>query len=212
MSETPDRPIASGNVAEVFARGSRILKLYKQVEGKAAAFREAALHAAVEAMGLPVPALWGVEQVGDRWGVIFDRVEGSSFAERIRNEPEAAPGYLDLLVRLQLDIHSQPGVAFPNLKRRLAAKISRAPNISEARRRSLLAKQADLANGDRDCCRSYLILKLHAQDLAESYLDAYRRLGSASRDRILAWLPSIAAARLAEEVCGEAVRLLAIVG
>ena len=113
MSETPDRPIASGNVAEVFARGSRILKLYKQVEGKAAAFREAALHAAVEAMGLPVPALWGVEQVGDRWGVIFDRVEGSSFADRIRNEPEVAPGYLDLLVRLQLDIHSQPGVAFP---------------------------------------------------------------------------------------------------
>jgi aminoglycoside phosphotransferase (APT) family kinase protein len=245
MSETPDRPIASGNVAEVFAHGSRILKLYKQVEGKAAAFREAALHAAVEAMGLPGPALWGVERVGDRWGVIFDRIEGSSFADRIRNAPEAAPGYLDLLVRLQLDIHSQPGVAFPNLKRRLAAKIARAPNISEARRRSLLAKQADLADGDRlchgdfhplnvlgdaatpmiidwpdatcgdpaaDCCRSYLILKLHAQDLAEPYLDAHRRLGSASRDRILAWLPSIAAARLAEEVCGEAGRLLAIVG
>ena len=135
-------------------------------------------------------------------------------------------------MRLQLDIHSRPAVAFPNLKLRLAANIARAPNIGETRRRSMLAKQADLPDGDRlchgdfhplnvlgdavapmvidwpdatcgdpaaDCCRSYLILKLHAEDLAEPYLDAYRRLGTASGDRILAWLPSIAAARLAEE-------------
>lgn len=46
---------------------------------------------AVEAMGLPVPALWDVEQVGDRWGVIFDRVEGSSIADRIRSAPQTAP-------------------------------------------------------------------------------------------------------------------------
>lgn len=245
MSESTKRLIASGNVAEVFARGARVLKLYKSAEEKAAAFREAALHAAVEAMGLPVPRLWGLEQVGDRWGVIFDRIEGSSFADRIKNAPQATLDCLDLLVRLQLEIHSRPAVGFPNLKARLATNIARAPHISEARRRSLLAEQADLPDGDRlchgdfhplnvlgeaaapmiidwpdatcgdpaaDCCRSYLILKLHARDLAEPYLDAYRHLGTASRDRILSWLPSIAAARLAEEVPGESDRLIAIVG
>ena len=34
MSETNDRLIASGNVTEVFDRGSRVLKLYKRPEAK----------------------------------------------------------------------------------------------------------------------------------------------------------------------------------
>jgi hypothetical protein len=37
------------------------------------AFREAAIHAAVEAMALPVPAVWGVLEVGGR-GVSYSTV------------------------------------------------------------------------------------------------------------------------------------------
>src|SRR5205823_11177598 len=54
-----------------------------------------------------------------------------------------------------------------------------------------------------DLCRSYLLFTLHANDLAAPYLDAYRRLGDVSREAALAWLPYVAAARLAEEVPGE---------
>src|SRR5262245_55079407 len=49
-----------------------------------------------------------------------------------------------------------------------------------------------------DACRSYLLLRLHAADLAEPYLDAYGRAGDVPRAPILAWLPYLAAARLAE--------------
>ena len=52
------RLLAAGNVAEVFEWGSRVVKLYRSLAAKQAAFREAANHAAVEAMGLPVPAVW----------------------------------------------------------------------------------------------------------------------------------------------------------
>src|ERR1700738_3566690 len=60
MSETIGRLLAVGNVAEVFECGSRVLKLYRSAVRKPTAFREAAIHATVEAMGLPVPAVWGV--------------------------------------------------------------------------------------------------------------------------------------------------------
>ena len=60
MSESIGRLLASGNVAEVFEWGSRVVKLYRSPARKATAFREAAIHAAVEAMALPVPAVWGV--------------------------------------------------------------------------------------------------------------------------------------------------------
>ena len=59
-----------------------------------------------------------------------------------------------------------------------------------------------------DACRSYLLLRLYAADLAEPYLDAYGRAGGVPRAPILAWLPYLAAARLAEGVAGETERLL----
>jgi hypothetical protein len=61
-----------------------------------------------------------------------------------------------------------------------------------------------------DVCRSYLILKLHADEVAEPYLDAYRRVSGLSCHKILDWLPFVATARLAEGVPGELDRLQAI--
>ena len=66
MSETIGRLLAAGNVAEVFEWGSRIVKLYRSPARKSTAFREAAIHATVEAMALPVPAVWGVLEAGGR--------------------------------------------------------------------------------------------------------------------------------------------------
>jgi hypothetical protein len=57
MNETVGALIAPGNVAEVFEWGSRVVKLYRPARAKQAAFREAANHAAVELLGLPVPAV-----------------------------------------------------------------------------------------------------------------------------------------------------------
>ena len=97
MSNTAGRLLAAGNVAEVFEWGSRVVKLYRSPAAKQAAFREAANHAAVEAMGLPVPAVSGVQQINTRWGIVFDRVKHASLAERMREDPTAIPQYLRTL-------------------------------------------------------------------------------------------------------------------
>src|SRR6516225_6193840 len=97
MSETIGRLLAAGNVAEVFEWGSRVVKLYRSSARKPTAFREAAVHAAVEAMALPVPAVWGVLEIGGRWGIVFDRVNEGSFAERMREDPSVLPDCLQTL-------------------------------------------------------------------------------------------------------------------
>ena len=68
MDKTIGRLLAVGNVAEVFEWGSRVLKLYKSTAAKPAAFRGAAIHAAAEALGLPVPGVWSVQEIEGRWG------------------------------------------------------------------------------------------------------------------------------------------------
>jgi hypothetical protein len=62
-----------------------------------------------------------------------------------------------------------------------------------------------------DVCRSYLLLKLHAKDIAEPYLDAYCGINNMPRAKILDWLPYVAAARLAEDVPDDFERSLEIV-
>ncbi len=244
MSKTIGRLLAAGNMAEVFEWGSRVMKLYRSAAGKPTAFREAAIHAAVAAMGLPVPAVWGVQEVAGRWGIVFDRVREGSFAARMREDPNAIPGCLETLARLHARIHAHPAPQLGSLKSRLATNISRAQLLDEPRKQIMLSRLAELPKGHRLChgdfhpinvvgqisrpvvidwpdaccgdpgadvCRSYLLLKLHAKDIAEPYLDAYCGLNDVPRARILDWLPYIAAARLAEDVLDDFERLLEIV-
>ena len=72
----------------------------------------------------------------------------------------------------------------------------------------------DACRGDRaaDCCRSHLLLRLHADDLAGAYLDACCRVGGLSPQAVLAWLPYLAGARLAEEIPGELALLSDLAG
>jgi aminoglycoside phosphotransferase (APT) family kinase protein len=243
MSEGIGRLLAAGNVAEVFEWGSRVVKLYRSAGAKPTVFREAGNHSAVEALGLPVPAVWSVQQISGRWGIVFDRVRGSSFAEQMREDPAALPHYLEILARLQARIHAHQAHEFHSLKVRLATNIARAKLLDEPRKQLLLGRLADMPEGDRLChgdfhpinvlgdtshpmlidwpdasrgdpaadvCRSYLLLKLHAQDIAEPYLDAYCRINDLLRAKVLDWLPHVAAARLAEDAPDDLERLLEI--
>jgi tRNA A-37 threonylcarbamoyl transferase component Bud32 len=90
-------------VAEVFELGFRLVKL---TAAKPAAFREAAIHAAIEAMGLPVPKVWSVQEIGGRWRVVFDRVRQASFAEQMFSNSDAVPRYLECIAQLHTRIHA----------------------------------------------------------------------------------------------------------
>jgi aminoglycoside phosphotransferase (APT) family kinase protein len=169
------------------------------------------------------------------------RVDGASFAERMRGDPHAIPRYLEILAQLQARIHTHPADQLSSLKVRLATNIARTKLLEEARKRVLLHRLSklpeagslchgdfhpinvlgepdhpvvidwpDACRGDpaADVCRSYLLLKLHAADIAEPYLDTYCRVSDIPRQKIFDWLPYVAAARLAEGVPGDFGRLL----
>jgi hypothetical protein len=74
----------------------------------------------------------------------------------------------------------------------------------------ILIDWLDASRGDpaADVCRSYVLIKHVAPEIAVAYVDTYVGLGGESRERILAWLPFVAAARLAEGVPDEADSLI----
>jgi hypothetical protein len=202
---------------------------------KQAIFREAAINAAVEALGLPVPAVWSVQQIDGCWGIVLDRVSGVSFAEQMLGDPACIPQRLQILANLHARIHTHVADQFSSLKGRLATGITRTTLLDEPQRQILLNGLREMPNGDHLChgdfhprnvlgeasqpividwpnaccgdpaadvCRSYLILKLHAIEISEPYLDAYCQVARVSRQIILNWLPYIAAARLTTVTLG----------
>ena len=62
-----------------------------------------------------------------------------------------------------------------------------------------------------DVCRSYVLMRPALPELAADYVEAYAEASGESREAILAWLPVVAAARLAEGVPREVEGLLAMV-
>lgn len=244
MSETMGRLLAAGQRAEVFEWGTRVVKLCRSTGSKHVMFREAAINAAVEALGLPVPTVWSVLQIDGRWGIVFDRVSGASFAEQMRSDPSAISLQLETLARLHTRIHSYVADQFSGLKSWLETRITQTTVLDDSRRQILLSGLKEMPDGDRLChgdfhpsnvlgeisrpfvidwpnacrgdpaadvCRTHLILKLHANEVAEPYLDTYCAVARVRRETILNWLPYVAAARLTEDVPGEEHRLLELV-
>jgi aminoglycoside phosphotransferase (APT) family kinase protein len=235
------RLLGSGKEAEVFECGAMVIKLYKATAQKRSAFREAAILALVESLGLPVPPVCGVQQVGDRWGVIMARADGPSFADAVGRQLDQTPAYLEAMALLHLQVHGHPATHLGSLKARLLTNIRQATILGEMRQDALLTRLAVQPEGDRLChgdfhplnilgpvghevlvdwldasrgdpaadvCRSYVLIKHSAPDVASAYVDVYASVSGESRERILAWLPFVAAARLGEGVPGEVDGLL----
>jgi aminoglycoside phosphotransferase (APT) family kinase protein len=85
-------------------------------------------------------------------------------------------------------------------------------NVLGASSQPIVIDWPDACHGDpaADACRSYLLLKHNAEEIAEPYLDAWCRTTGIVRGKVTAWLPHIAAARLVEDVPAEFDRLLEI--
>lgn len=103
---TLGRILGSGKEADVFEYRAAVVKLHKSTAPKRSAFREAAVVAIVEGLGLPVPKVLGVKQFGNSWGVIMTRRRGGS-------QPDVIPTNLNAMARLQARCTGMQGKTSP---------------------------------------------------------------------------------------------------
>ncbi len=84
----PEKPIALGRTAEIYAwEDGWVLKLFYDWFSVESVRTEAKLARAVQAAGLPVPAAGEILEIGNRLGLPYQRVEGSSILEQVRAKP-----------------------------------------------------------------------------------------------------------------------------
>lgn len=143
--------LGAGKMAEAFAYGEHVLKLYRDPDARSVAFGEAAILAIVADHGLPTPLVLEAGQYAGRWGLVMSRAAGQPLAAIAEADPTTVPAALEAMVRLHLAIHAHPETRLRPLRSRLANRIAHAPQLDEALRRTLLARLAALPDGERLC-------------------------------------------------------------
>jgi tRNA A-37 threonylcarbamoyl transferase component Bud32 len=153
-------PLAKGATADVYAWGDgRVLKLfYERVPWHAN--EVSATRAAYEA-GLPVPAVIdGLIEVGQREGIVFERVDGPTMTEYLQEQSERrSPSDVEDCARQAAELHAQmhateaPGQ--PPLVEILHVSIQQADPLEDETRQAVLDVLHGLPEGGALCHNDY---------------------------------------------------------
>ena len=122
-----DRVIAVRNNKIVYRDGDQCIQVFNVGFSKADVLNEALNQARIEETGLKIPKVIEVTMHEGRWVIVSEYIEGKTLDRLMKENPEKKDEYVDLLVRLQMEVHAK---TCPLLNR-LRDKMSRWIAITE---------------------------------------------------------------------------------
>ena len=144
--------MARGRTAEVLPRGTdEVVKLFYDWCPPGWADREAAATSIAHSLGLPVPECRGTTMVGQRQGLVFERIRGPSLMSVMMRRPWNLRKNARLIAKLHAQIHEQKGDGLPNLRPYLEDSIRKSEALPEEVRRYASAVLSALPDGTSLC-------------------------------------------------------------
>jgi len=145
-------PIALGATAEIYAwKDGWVLKLFHQGISRSTVEFEASVNHTVYASGMRVPAVGQIIETDGRFGLEYERVEGTSMLQELINQPWRFIALSRQLAELQADMHTRQVPQMPSQRDRLAEKIKRASQLSENLRQAALDALEQLPDDEKLC-------------------------------------------------------------
>ena len=119
-----DRVIAVRNNKTVYRDGDTCIKVFSEDYSKADVLNEALNQARIEETGLNIPKILEVAMIDGKWAIISEYIKGKTLAQLMTENPEKKNEYIELLVELQLTVHSKTSPLLNKLKDKMNRKIS----------------------------------------------------------------------------------------
>jgi tRNA A-37 threonylcarbamoyl transferase component Bud32 len=143
--------LAKGTTADVYAWGEgRVLKLFTERTPWHA--NEVAATRATYKACLPVPQVMdGLIEVGQREGIVFERVDGPIMTEYLQDHPGQVEDCARQAAELQVRIHATAATELPPLIEILKWTIAQADPLEGATRRAVLDLLGGLPGGESLC-------------------------------------------------------------
>ena len=188
-----DRVIAVRNNKTIYRDGDKCVKVFDADYSKADVLNEALNQARIEETGLNIPKIVEVTMVEGKWAIVSEFIKGKTLQQLIDEDAEKKDEYIELLVDLQLQVHSKVCPLLNKLKDKMNRKISEADLDATTRydlhtRLEGMPKHTKVCHGDFN--PSNVII---AQDGTPYIIDwAHATQGNASADAartyLLFWL------------------------
>lgn len=116
--------IAERKHKKIYRDGERCIKVFDSDYSKADILNEALNQARIEETGLNIPKILGVDIVDGQWAIEYEYIEGETLDNLMEKNPEKVEEYLELLVDVQLDIHSRKAPLLSRLRDKMNRKIN----------------------------------------------------------------------------------------
>ncbi|MTI94342.1 MAG: aminoglycoside phosphotransferase [Firmicutes bacterium] len=144
--------IGIGRTAEVYAWGKdKLVKLYFENFPTEAIEREADISRAVWEQGIPSPEVFGIVKVGNRKGLIFEKIPGQSMLSHIEARPWLVMSFGREMARLHCKIHGSSLEELPPQKARITQAIGEAADLLGAQTEKIL-DHLETLNGQQAVC------------------------------------------------------------
>ena len=119
-----DRVIAVRNNKTIYRDGDKCVKVFDADYSKADVLNEALNQARIEETGLNIPKIIEVTMVEGKWAIVSEFIKGKTLQQLMDEDAEKKDEYIELLVDLQLQVHSKVCPLLNKLKDKMNRKIS----------------------------------------------------------------------------------------
>lgn len=188
-----DRVIAVRNNKTIYRDGDKCVKVFNADYSKSDVLNEALNQARIEETGLNIPKIVEVTMVDGKWAIVSEYIKGKTLQQLMDENKDKKDEYIELLVDLQLEVHSKTSPLLNKLKDKMNRKIS-ASELDSTTRYDLHTRLEGMPKHNKVCHGDFNPSNIIITDEGKAYiLDwSHATQGNASADAartyLLFWL------------------------
>ena len=145
-----DTVIAKRATKTLYRDGDKTIKLFDENYSKADVLNEALNQARVEETDINIPKLHEVTKIDGKWAIVLDYIEGKTLEQLIEEEPENKKKYIEMLVDIQMQIHTKRVPLLTRIKDKMNRKIDQT-DLDATTRYELHTRLASMPKHNKVC-------------------------------------------------------------
>ncbi len=188
-----DRVIAVRNNKTIYRDGDVCVKVFNNDYSKADVLSEALNQARIEETGLNIPKVREVTMIDGKWAIVSDYIKGKTLQQLMDEDSENKDKYIEMLVDLQLEVHSKISPLLGKLKDKMNRKICQS-DLDATTRYDLHTRLEGMPKHNKVCHGDFNPSNVIITDEGKAYIIdwAHTTQGNASADvartYLLFWL------------------------
>lgn len=145
-----DRLIAVRNTKSIYRDGDKTVKVFGEEYAKSDILNEALNQSRVELTGLNIPKILEIKTIDGKWAIVSEHVYGKTLAQLMSEAPEKADEYLELFVKIQIEVQNNYVPLLNKLKDKMNRKISET-DLDATTRYDLHTRLESMSKGVKLC-------------------------------------------------------------